>query len=206
MGKVIFITGGARSGKSSFAMKEASRIPGKRLYIATAEPLDDEMRERIRRHKKERPSDWKTIEEPFNIAGLIRKVAEEMALQKINGTPKNRKLRFLGDAGYDVIVLDCLTVWLSNLLLRAHNKDDIKQIFHLESRRLLGSVKVLKNSSPCGRSSLYIVSNEVGLGIVPENELGRIFRDMAGILNQRVAEIADEVYFVVSGIPVKIKG
>lgn len=188
MGKIVFITGGARSGKSSFAMKEASKIHGKRLYIATAEPLDDEMKERIERHKKERPGDWDTVEEPMNIAEVMREAPKE----------------------YDVMVLDCLTLWMSNLLIRVHNTEDSTQIIETEIGNLLDTVKMLKNSSlpdsAPSNCSLYIVSNEVGLGIVPDNKLARMFRDYAGMLNQRIAEIADEVYMVLAGIPLRIKG
>ncbi len=196
MGKIVFITGGARSGKSSFAMKEASKIHGKRLYIATAEPLDDEMRERIERHKKERPGGWDTVEEPMNIAEVMRKAPKE----------------------YDVIVLDCLTLWMSNILIRiGEGERGLKGRIHLrgftgesvripqyhEMDRLIDMLKDFKRSFA---TTLFIVSNEVGMGIVPENKLARTFRDLAGMLNQRVGEIADEVYLVLSGIPVKIKG
>lgn len=169
--KIIFITGGARSGKSSFALKDASRVSGKKAYIATAEALDEEMKKRIETHKKLRGKDWDTYEEPLKIADLIREIEDK----------------------YDVIVVDCLTLWLSNLM---HVGLDIE----VEIDRFISSL-VTRHSS-----LMYIVSNEVGMGIVPENEMARKFRDIVGFLNQRVAEIADEVYLLVSGIPLRLKG
>ncbi len=167
--KIVFITGGVRSGKSSFALKEASKIPGKKVYIATAEALDEEMRERIEDHKRKRGKDWDTHEEPISIADVIKNIEDR----------------------YNIIVIDCLTLWLSNLFLNNKNvKKEIESFYC---------------SLSTARCPLFIVSNEVGMGIVPENEMARNFRDMAGILNQKVAEISDEVYVVVAGIPLKIK-
>ncbi|GAB4535544.1 MAG: bifunctional adenosylcobinamide kinase/adenosylcobinamide-phosphate guanylyltransferase [Thermodesulfovibrionia bacterium] len=169
---VTFIIGGARSGKSRFALNEASKMQGKKAYIATAEALDEEMMKRIERHKRERPADWDTYEEPLNISPLLEEIKER----------------------YDVIIIDCLTLWLSNILLS-------RERFNEDIERFLFTLKGYK-----GSSALIIVSNEVGMGIVPDSEMARHFRDMAGFLNQRVAEIADEVYLVVAGIPLKIKG
>lgn len=174
MGRIVFITGGARSGKSSFAMAEASKIDGTKAYIATAEVLDEEMKERIEKHKKQRGDAWDTYEEPLKIADVIRKIEGE----------------------YNVIVIDCLTLWLSNLM---HSNLNIK----VEIENLVGVLKSSKLRTL--NSELIIVSNEVGMGIVPENELARRFRDMAGFLNQRVAGVADEVYMMIAGIPIKIK-
>lgn len=166
---ITFIIGGARSGKSSFAMSEALKTKGKKAYVATAQALDEEMKKRIEKHKRERTAEWHAIEEPLQIAGIIKDISGK----------------------YDVILLDCLTLWLSNLMM--NNKGIEKEI------KLLCSAL---HAAPC---TLFVVSNEVGMGIVPENEMARRFRDMAGALNQKVAEIADEVYMVVAGIPVKIK-
>jgi adenosylcobinamide kinase/adenosylcobinamide-phosphate guanylyltransferase len=172
--KIIFITGGARSGKSSFALREAAKIEGRKAYIATAQALDDEMKYRIRKHKDERGADWKTYEEHLKVSEIIEEIKDK----------------------YSVIVLDCLTIWLSNMM--CSNMDCNMEIDDL--------ITVLKNSKLETRNSiLFIVSNEVGMGIVPENELARRFRDTAGFLNQKVAEIADEVYLVTAGIPIKIK-
>ncbi len=173
--KIVFVIGGARSGKSAFALKEASTLKGRKAYIATAQALDEEMQERIRKHKDERGTDWDTYEEPVKITETLKEL----------------------NSKYDVIVLDCLTLWLSNVLLC--NLDVKREIENL--------AEALKRLSPvtCGLS-LFIVSNEVGMGIVPENEMARRFRDLAGLLNQKVAGPADEVYLVTAGIPVKIKG
>lgn len=167
--KIIFIIGGARSGKSSFALKEASTIPGKKAYIATAEALDSEMKVRIERHKKDRGNNWDTYEEPLKIAEIFREIKDK----------------------YNVIVIDCLTLWLSNLI---HSNKDIE-----------GEIESFCHLLSTVHCSLFIVSNEVGMGIVPDNEMAREFRDMTGVLNQKIAETADEVYLVTAGIPVKIK-
>ncbi|MDO9289139.1 MAG: bifunctional adenosylcobinamide kinase/adenosylcobinamide-phosphate guanylyltransferase [Thermodesulfovibrionales bacterium] len=166
---ITFIIGGARSGKSSFAVSEALKLKGRKAYIASAEALDGEMKERIKKHKKDRGDGWDTYEEPIRISEVLKKI----------------------EGQYSVILLDCLTLWLSNLMM---NEKNIEQ----EIENFIHSLFTV-------HCSLFIVSNEVGMGIVPENEMARRFRDMAGMLNQRVAEIADEVYLVVSGIPVKIK-
>jgi len=167
--RIVFILGGSRSGKSGFALERASKLPGGKAFVATAQALDDEMRERIERHKNERSSEWKTFEEPVALPQLITDIG------KI----------------YDVLLVDCLTLWLSNLML---NENDIEA--DIES--LLSAI------APCP-ASLFIVSNEVGMGIVPDNALARKFRDFAGTLNRCIAAIADEVYLVVAGIPLKIK-
>jgi adenosylcobinamide kinase/adenosylcobinamide-phosphate guanylyltransferase len=168
--RVVFITGGARSGKSSLALSEALKMSGRKAFVATAQATDKEMEDRIKRHKKDRGNGWKTFEEPLSLAALIRKI----------------------DGQYPVIVVDCLTLWLANVMMSGLDAEK-------EIGRLTSALRGMK------RSSLFIVSNEVGMGIVPENELARRFRDMAGKLNQRVAAIAGEVFITVSGIPLKIK-
>lgn len=172
MGALTFITGGARSGKSSFALKEASSRSGRRLFVATLEPRDDEMRRRVERHRAERGAGWDTREEPLGLAAALEEASES----------------------YDVCVVDCLTLWLSNVI---HAKRDVDE-------QIAGLVSALGDAKE-ERLDVYVVSNEVGMGIVPENELARRFRDCAGTLNQMVAEAADGVYLVASGIPVRIK-
>ena len=167
--RITFVIGGARSGKSGFALSCASAVPGRKAYIATAQALDDEMKERIRRHREERPGEWETHEEPLDIAALIKNIG--------------------GD--YDVILIDCLTLWTSNLLLSG---EDMERRF----------ASLHSSLNACG-AALFIVSNEVGSGIVPDTPLSRRFRDLAGSLNQKVAGIADDVYLVTAGIPLKIK-
>jgi adenosylcobinamide kinase/adenosylcobinamide-phosphate guanylyltransferase len=170
--KVIFVTGGAKSGKSSFALSEAAKHEGQKAFIATAEALDEEMLSRIEKHKGERGEGWDTYEEPLQIAETIATLAGR----------------------YSVIVLDCLTLWLSNAM---HKDVDIEH-------EIENFLSILRHKKP--DSHIYIVSNEVGTGIVPENRLAREFRDLAGIMNQKVAGASDEVFMVVAGIPVKIKG
>jgi len=182
--KITFVIGGARSGKSSFALREASKIAGPKAFIATAEALDDEMKDRIDKHRIERGSDWSSYEEPIRIAGVLSEIKDR----------------------YPVIVLDCLTIWLSNVLLQAEmaaGRQTLDETI-LEFTDTLGELNsgALK---PGPEIQCFIVSNEVGMGIVPENNLSRQFRDLAGALHQKVAEIADEVYLVTAGIPIKIK-
>jgi adenosylcobinamide kinase/adenosylcobinamide-phosphate guanylyltransferase len=171
--KLILITGGCRSGKSQFALDYANRHFRKKLYLATCEALDEEMEKRIEVHKKKRGVDWQTVEEPIDIAEAIR--------------------QYENDA--EVILLDCITLWLSNLLMRQESDDEITS----EVSRLMETVKK-------GQPSLIFVSNEVGMGIVPVEPLGRRFRDLAGMANQKIAEAADRVVFMVSGIPIFMKG
>jgi adenosylcobinamide kinase/adenosylcobinamide-phosphate guanylyltransferase len=170
--KIYFITGGARSGKSAFAESLAKGITGKRAYIATAQALDAEMAVRIQRHQEQRGVAWDTYEEPLAVAELIKKLS----------------------GCYQLALLDCLTLWLSNVI--AH--EDGENAVSSRSDELVGAIKSFEGSC-------IVVSNEVGLGIVPDNPLARIFRDFAGILNQRMARVADDVYFMAAGIPVKIK-
>jgi adenosylcobinamide kinase/adenosylcobinamide-phosphate guanylyltransferase len=180
--KIVFITGGARSGKSSFALDQAAKITGRKAYIATAEALDDEMKERIRAHQIKRNEDWDTYEEPIKISRVLAEVSEK----------------------YSVIVLDCLTLWLSNLMHEsARPADTINEFIDMQAG--LSRPDSLNSSGGLNGLTIFIVSNEVGMGIVPENRLAREFRDLSGFLNQKIAEVADEVYTVISGIPVKIK-
>lgn len=170
--KTYFITGGARSGKSAFAEKLAGGLKGTRAYIATAQAFDAEMAVKIEKHRMDRSAAWDTYEEPLAVAALLEKLG-----------PK-----------YDIVLLDCLTLWLSNSM--AHSDGDEIVLSH--SDELARAIKGF--DGVC-----IVVSNEVGLGIVPDNPLARKFRDFAGMLNQHVARIADEVYFTASGIPIKIK-
>ena len=170
--RIYFITGGARSGKSTFAERLANGMTGKRAYIATAQALDAEMAERIRNHRERRGAAWDTYEEPLAIAEL---------LMRLNGR-------------YQLALLDCLTLWLSNVMAHSGGDDAVSS----RSDELIAAVERFEGSC-------IIVSNEVGLGIVPDNPLARKFRDLAGILNQKMAKVADNVYFMTSGIPMKIK-
>ena len=170
--KFYFITGGARSGKSAFAEKLASSLAGRRAYLATAQALDPEMAARIEKHKKDRDTAWDTYEEPIAVAELLKKLSGR----------------------YDVVLLDCLTLWLSNVMAHTDGEEAVS------SRSDELAIAIREFGGAC-----IIVSNEVGLGIVPDNPLARKFRDFAGMLNQKMAFFADEVYFTAAGIPMKIK-
>lgn len=169
--KVTLVTGGSRSGKSSHALMLAEAFERK-TFLATAQALDDEMRFRIENHQRERGNAFQTAEEPLEIAKAIE---------------------LLGNHS-DVIVVDCLTVWLGNLNYLLLSEEDREQ-------RIEDFIEVLK-SPPC---QMVIVTNEIGMGIVPETKETRLFRDNAGFLNQQVAEVCDRVILMVSGIPVTIK-
>ena len=139
--------------------------------MATAQAYDEEMEQRIGKHRSERGDDWETLEEPIHLARAVGQVC----------------------LTYDVALIDCLTIWLSNLMCTEGDVEKAQNEF-------IGSLKGVPESL-----SLFIVSNEVGMGIVPENAMARQFRDLAGRLNQRVAEVASDVFFVAAGIPMKIK-
>jgi adenosylcobinamide kinase/adenosylcobinamide-phosphate guanylyltransferase len=171
--KMIFITGGCRSGKSRFALDYADQHFSKKLYLATCEVLDEEMACRIEHHKKMRGPEWQTIEEPVEIVDKISQHGDKV----------------------EVILLDCITLWLSNLLTKGNT--DLKIID--EINRFIEMIK----QTP---TSLIVVSNEVGMGIVPADPLSRRFRDLSGMANQRIAEKVDTVIFMVSGIPIFLKG
>jgi adenosylcobinamide kinase/adenosylcobinamide-phosphate guanylyltransferase len=171
--KVILITGGCRSGKSRFALDYANLHFSKKLYLATCEVLDEEMARRVENHKKIRGPEWRTVEEPLEVVEKVRRHGDEA----------------------EVILLDCITLWLSNLLLKWD--DDSKVTSEVD--RL---IETLKKS----QTSFLIVSNEVGMGIVPANPLSRRFRDLSGMVNQRIAEVADTVILMVSGLPIFLKG
>lgn len=166
---VTLILGGARSGKSSYAEHLAESRPGPCVYLATADAGDAEMAERIALHRQRRGARWTTHEEPLALAGALAATSRPDA----------------------VVVVDCLTLWLSNVM---HAKLDVENECELLSAALRGL------SGP-----VVLVSNEVGLGIVPDNALARRFRDAAGRLNQGVAAVADRVVFVAAGLPLTLK-
>ena len=180
MNKIILVTGGARSGKSTFAEKLATDLTnGRKAYVATAQVLDDEMAQRIRTHQSRRGTDWQTFEAPINADIAISKAGKE----------------------FEVILFDCLTIYISNFLCAFESLDDIDKInFELQI-----VVNKLINEAKKISGTIIFVTNEVGDGIVPENKLARVYRDCAGITNQMIAAVSDEVYLIVTGIPVKIK-
>lgn len=184
MKRLILVTGGARSGKSTLAEKKTGEIGNKIGYIATSIAFDDGMKDRIRKHRKSRPEEWITIERYKNFRELYTK--EELH-------------------SIDTFLLDCMTLMVSNLLLESNIDFDscsMEEVDRIEGE-IFKEVDELLNIME--DKQLIIVTNEVGMGLVPSYKLGNIFRDMAGRVNQYLAHRADEVYFTVSGIPMKIK-
>lgn len=165
---IILITGGARSGKSTHAEARVRDFPGTPIYIATAEALDAEMRERIEKHRVRRGSAWLERETPLELTAAL-----------------------VETDGHGPRLVDCLTLWLSNLM-------HVERDWETEAALLVEALGRQK-------SPVVLVTNEVGLGIVPDNALARRFRDAAGILNQMVARVADHVEFIVAGLPMRVK-
>ena len=170
--ELVLVLGGARSGKSSWALRYAEEHYDSYLFLATAEVLDDEMADRIRLHKISRGPKWKLIEEPIKIVEALETKC----------------------AGVEAVLIDCLTIWLSNVLYKVNDE----QILSYQDRLL--------NTLSCKGQNIIIVANEVGTGIVPEYPLGREFRDLAGVLNQKIAKLADKVVFMIAGLPMCLKG
>ncbi len=177
-GKFYFITGGARSGKSTFAEKIAEYSGKKVTYIATAEALDDEMAARISEHRKRRPASWATIEEPY----LVTSALEEVGRQD------------------GVVMIDCLTLLISNLLFSPSAKGG-----QPSQQEVLSEMTDLARSARDSRADVVIVSNELGLGVVPEYPQARLYRDLVGWANQMMAKEADHAYFLISGMALDIK-
>ncbi len=173
--RLIFILGGARSGKSAFAERLAHQ-QGNVLFVATAQALDPDMERRIEVHRRSRPPEWKTLEEPLELASTLPPALE----------------------GHDTCLLDCITLWVSNLLLSMEDSPAAEGRILSEAERLL---EVYSRTS----ATWIVVSNEVGLGVVPPYPLGSKFRDILGRVNQTVAACADEVYLMVAGMPLEIK-
>lgn len=169
--KITFITGGQKSGKSDFALKLVEEDHDRLCYVATALTLDDEMKERVRRHKEERSSRWNVIEESVNIKDAVMANKDD----------------------YDVFLIDCMTLWMSNLMMST-NDDDILEMVH----DFINTVRVTK-------AHVIIISNEVGNGIIPENKVARRFVDLSGKVNQMIAQGSDEVFLMTVGISQKIK-
>lgn len=164
---ILLVGGGSRSGKSRHALTLARRFGPRRGFLATAQVFDDEMKERIRKHRDERAGEFVTVEEPYELAAAARRLEGDL----------------------DVLVVDCLTLWLSNVMLAEKHID-------LEAQLDVMAASAL----PC-----VLVTNEVGCGIVPENALARAFRDRAGILNQQAMERAVEAYWTIFGAALRLK-
>jgi adenosylcobinamide kinase/adenosylcobinamide-phosphate guanylyltransferase len=200
--KFIFILGGARSGKSKFAQQMAAKLGEKVLFVATGEPLDEEMALRIEEHKRARPQNWRTLEVDVKVG------------QRLKGQIKDT----------DVVLLDCITLLVSNVILNpspsaiakpsvschsegAQRPKNLEKVDLAEAeKQVMAEMAELIDVANKYEGNFIVVSNEVGLGLVPETKLGRIYRDLLGKANQLLAQHASEVYFMASGIPVKIKG
>lgn len=181
---VVLITGGARSGKSSFAEAYAEKLGASGIYVATSQIFDQEMEQRIELHRNRRLESafrWETVEEPYELGDLLER------LQELPGVKAREK----------VILVDCLTLWLTNWLIRFEQADP--------GRSVQQKVDELVRRLSSFEGNLLLVSNEVGDGLVPESSLGRLFRDLSGLANQRVASVCDQVFLVTSGIPVELK-
>lgn len=181
MSRLILITGGARSGKSSHALDVCEKISDKRLFIATCPTIDPEMTERVLRHQKEREGrGWKTIECP---------IALDTAFQESGNT-------------FDVILLDCVTLWVNNVLFSYEEKKKEKV---LSDSIIKEQTKIWLRAAKETKATVVCVTNEVGLGIVPDNPLARGYRDLVGTVNQTIGKMADEVALVSCGIPLYLK-
>lgn len=183
MAKITFVLGGARSGKSAFAEGLAKKYNDV-VYIATAEAKDDEMRERVQTHRARRPLNWKTIESSYCVDRVV---------SDLNGKA-------------ELVLIDCITLYITNMFLNSAGCSDMKTV-DLKQRQKYIMAEINKLSQVCreSRSDVIVISNEVGLGIVPDNALSREFRDIAGYANQMLAGEADEVYFMVAGIAQRLK-
>jgi len=179
MARIILITGGGRSGKSRYAQTFAESISGIRTYVATCPCIDEEIERRIRKHREARQaSSWQTIEETKDLAGALQKARESK-----------------------VILVDCLTLWINNLMYEAklQGKDITEEDIAILSRAIIEVCDDLPGT-------VIFVTNEVGMGIIPENPASRLYRDLAGRCNQIIANHADAVTFMISGLPLNIKG
>ncbi len=175
MNEITFVIGGCRSGKSRYALDLAGKLSeNKKIFIATCLPQDEEMRQRVARHQKNRGKTWITLEVPIDLPEAVTQNSSQG----------------------DVILVDCLTLWISNLLTKTQK---------ISEDEVIESVDNLTRALQTVKCPVILVSNEVGTGIVPENRLARQFRDIMGMANQRVAACADGVIWMVAGIPVKIK-
>ena len=178
MAKIILITGGSRSGKSAFARMTAEALDGPRAYVATCPVIDTEMEERVRKHREaRRGKGWETIEETVDLADVIRRAVK-----------------------YRVLVVDCLTLWINNLLYAAERRGEV-----LTEEEAADCCRELIDACGAFSGTVIFVTNELGMGIVPDNETARRFRDIAGRCNQEIAAASETVTLVVSGIPLELK-
>jgi adenosylcobinamide kinase / adenosylcobinamide-phosphate guanylyltransferase len=181
MGKLILITGGARSGKSRFAQELAAKSGNTVLFVATAQALDDAMKKRIENHRRSRPAGWRTLEAPLDVGAAIA----------------------AGFHDETALIIDCVTLLVNNIFGKYFTSDSCDEEL-LEDMVNVEIDSILQAAAQTG-AEFIIVTNEVGLGIVPENNMARVYRDVLGKANARLAARADEVYLMVAGIPVAVK-
>ncbi|MGI9536554.1 MAG: bifunctional adenosylcobinamide kinase/adenosylcobinamide-phosphate guanylyltransferase [Desulfocapsaceae bacterium] len=177
MGKIILVTGGTRSGKSDFALGRCEKLSGSHCFVATCPILDEEMAERIEKHRQVRDAQiWETVEEPLSINEVLARNA------------------------YDVYLVDCLTLWINNHLA---NSDETKTVCN--ESFVESEIRHLLKTSESIDAEVVFVTNEVGMGIVPENQLARRYRDLVGLCNRMIAAAAEEVVMVSCGLPIYLK-
>lgn len=181
-GKLVFVTGGVRSGKSAFAEQVTAQLGPSVTYVATAEALDEEMKLRIELHRQRRPDNWTTVEEPLDVTAVIREYGSKC----------------------DVIMLDCLTVLISNLMF-AREQAAGQELQKELQNEIIGEIDTLARAAREAGAHVVIVSNEVGMTLVSDNFLGRQYQELVGRANQIVAGLADEAYMVVAGCPIELK-
>lgn len=184
---ITLVTGGARSGKSSFAEKLASKISNVGYYVATAQIFDEEMAQRISLHKRDREEGnmtWITYEEPLNLTKVLEEIMKDARKRETASKP--------------VVLIDCLTLWLSNWFMEL-------DVEHSGTAKLREVFQQLLHYLQQYELDVVLVTNEVGNGIVPINKLSRMYRDEAGIMNQLIAKLADQVFLVTVGIPIELK-
>ncbi len=178
MAHLTYISGGCRSGKSNYAQKLAESLPGKRAYLATCPLIDEEMEQRIAHHQQQRSNqEWETIEAPLDLIAAIEQTSH-----------------------FDVLLIDCLTLWINNLLYEAEQREEslTEQIIAEQCTEL---VNVCRKTN----QTIIFVTNELGMGLVPTDSISRLYRDCLGRCNQTIAKLADKAIFMVSGIPLILK-
>lgn len=178
-GKCVLVTGGARSGKSEFAEEYVESAGNKIIYIATAEVYDEEMRRRVATHKLRRPPNWETVEAPLRAHEAMRKAAKTA----------------------DAVLFDCVTMYLTNLMFQKETPKDAGE----RQNYILAQIDELIDAASKGSATVVFVTNEVGLSIVPDNVVAREFRDLTGLINQRLALKCEEAYLVVCGLGIELK-